>query len=77
MPKQRKPFDTLKLELEAMHKEGSKTIGFTMIGLCLVAIEKDGLRIYTEDETGSIYRLIKSRVDAVNEAALRSDDGTP
>lgn len=50
-----KPFETLCAAIQKSGELPSRTIGFTTLGMCLVVIERDGLRLYTEEETRRIY----------------------
>lgn len=66
MKKKMRPFSTLQAEAAHQHKTNCDTIGFSMLGLCLLVLGKSGVRIFTEDETALIYRTVAGRYADVN-----------
>ena len=72
--RKQQPFGSILPELRKRHSEGSVTQGFAMLGWCLIALEKDKLRFYTESETLQIYRLIKDRCEYVEQKIKEEAD---
>lgn len=74
MSEKLKPFSTALSEMRHLHKRASQTKGFTMLGLCLVALEPANVRIYTEEETALMYAIIKKRLDDIDVERKRRAD---
>jgi hypothetical protein len=66
--KKQKPFWSIPAFLR--HTAPGPTKGFAMLGMCLVATESDCVRVYSEDETATLFQVVARQYKRVAPAAF-------